>query len=187
MSELKYRSADAYPMQYALSVAVPKRLIEKPPPGRYGHYVPHFVISQILLATVGPYNFEVKEILYGHADEVKGKDKTWPSQPNVIVGAVCTLSCSIYYQPVTIEEVGSIHQAAKEPSDGDRLKKATSDALKRCAMRLGLGVHLWCKREDQFFLPNLMVAASEGAEHKSEEAVVGGQDEDLDDDGEVAG
>ncbi len=186
MSELTYRSSDLYPNQYALSVAVPKRLIEKPPPGRYGSYVPHFVISQILLATVGPYDFAVDQILYGEAPLVKGKDQEWGPFENVIVGAVCTLGVKIDHVAVEVQEVGSIHQPAKEPSDGDRLKKVTSDALKRCAMRLGLGVHLWCKREDQFFLPNLMLAAANEDAPEAEDAVVGGQDEDLVD-GEVEG
>jgi hypothetical protein len=29
--------------------------------------------------------------------------------------------------------------------DGERLKHAASDALKRCAMRLGLGLHIWAQ------------------------------------------
>jgi len=30
--------------------------------------------------------------------------------------------------------------------DGERLKHATSDALKRCAMRVGLGLSIWAQQ-----------------------------------------
>jgi hypothetical protein len=50
---------------------------------------------------------------------------------------------------VHVEEVGSIQQGGNK-NNGDRMKDAASDSLKRCAMRLGLGLHLWS--QDKYIL-----------------------------------
>jgi hypothetical protein len=45
---------------------------------------------------------------------------------------------------------------------GELLKEGISDALKRCAMRLGLGLHLWAfdsaKKQDNYYLHDTLEA-----------------------------
>ena len=50
---------------------------------------------------------------------------------------------------VTVEEVGDVEQPFNWKSDGARLKDAVSDAVKRCAMAFGVGLHLWSQYEGQ--------------------------------------
>lgn len=63
------------------------------------------------------------------------------------MGAVCRLTVVIDDQPVVIEDVGDCEQPHNWPHDGARLKDATSDAIKRCAARLGVGIALWAQDE----------------------------------------
>ena len=45
-------------------------------------------------------------------------------------------------QLVTVEEAGDVEQPFNWHTDGARLKDAISDAVKRCAMAFGVGLHL---------------------------------------------
>lgn len=169
-----------------LARPIPKRLIEPAPKGRRGSYVPHFVITQALLAVVGPFDFEITQILRGQVaaiiDDTTGKKH--PALENVVVGVVCRLTVMIDGRRVSVEEAGSVVAGGWEPNDGERLKKATSDAVKRCGMRLGLGIHLWCKRPDQFFLPGYLAehggeaTGTDAASVEQAEAVTGVEDDD---------
>jgi hypothetical protein len=49
---------------------------------------------------------------------------------------------------VSITEVGDVERPGD--NNGSNLKNASSDALKRCAMRLGVGLHLWS--QDNYYL-----------------------------------
>ena len=56
---------------------------------------------------------------------------------------------------IKIQEVGDVeHPFRKGRTNGDRLKNAISDAIKRCAMRVGLGLHLYA--QDDYFLDKLL-------------------------------
>ena len=63
---------------------------------------------------------------------------------------------------VTIQEGGSVDKPYKVTNkktgermhNGERLKLAISDAHKRCAMRVSLGLHLWAQ-EDYFLYDQL--------------------------------
>jgi hypothetical protein len=98
-------------------------------------YVSHAVISEILLAVVGPYDFHVTQI-------VTDKD-------GAVTGCLATLTVDVDGRTTSITEVGDT--TGQEGSEGSALKNAASDALKRCAMRLGLGLALWSK-PGMFFL-----------------------------------
>ena len=52
-----------------------------------------------------------------------------------------TLSCEIDGRRVTVSEVGDV--ANPKDANGENAQIASSQAFKRCAMRLGLGLHLW--------------------------------------------
>lgn len=118
-----------------LAKPVPGKFVSQVPAGggRKADYVSHAVITEILLAIVGPFGWTVEPLYEGAS----------------IVGALGTLSCEIDGRAVTVTEVGDT--TGQEADGGSRLKNAASDALKRCAMRLGLGLHLW-SGADSYFL-----------------------------------
>lgn len=122
-----------------LAKPFPSRFVAKNPTG-YGSYVTHSVVNEKLLAVVGPFDFALVEIVRG--DVAGAKTLT-----NVVVGAICRLTCYIDGRLVNVEEIGDVEHPGNWPHDGARLKDAFSDALKRCAMRLGVGLHLWSQEE----------------------------------------
>lgn len=119
-----------------LAKPVPAAFVSQVPAGggRKADYVSHAVITEILLAVVGPFTWEVREV----------RDKT-----GAITGAFGTLRCEVDGRWVSITEVGDT--TGQETSEGGALKNAASDALKRAAMRLGLGLSLW-SGADAYFL-----------------------------------
>ena len=144
-------------------------------------YVAHHVVNQRLLSIVGPFDFELVEVIRGdvpavapdpHGRSRRAKAGT-PALDNVVVGGVWRLTCSIDGRRVRIEEVGDVGDVHNWPHDGARLKDAASDALKRCAMRLGLGLHLWA--QEHYFLDRQVrtVAERPGSAAEAEEAVAG--------------
>lgn len=143
---------------YQLSQPIPKRYIKPPAPGKYGDYIPHYIITQRLLAVLGPFDWRLIQVIRGDSSgrrKVDGKlvDVT---ATDIVVGAVYQLGVDVEGFPVVIQEIGQCDNAWKEPDDAARLKKAASDALKRCAMRLGLGLHMWCKTPDEYFLSRVL-------------------------------
>jgi len=112
-------------------------------------------VTERLLSIVGPFTYEVSEVIRGEAPAVIGKGKSFtkdnpkfPARSDAIVGCLGTLNVSVDDKWVTITEVGDASDPAMN-HDGENLKNASSDAIKRCAMRLGLGLHLW-SQEDYF-------------------------------------
>jgi hypothetical protein len=143
----------------------PSRLIHTNPSGG-GSYVKHSVVTEKLLAVLGPFSFELVEIVRGHVDAItpnpNGKSdrarRGAPALESGVVGAVCRLSAVVDGIPVRVEEVGDCEQPHNWPHDGARLKDAMSDSLKRCAMRLGVTLHLWSG--DEFSLYDQLRAAT---------------------------
>lgn len=137
-----------------LAKPFPKRLIHENPSGG-GSYVKHSVVTEKLLAVLGPFSFELVEVLRGQvagiAPNAQGKSerarKGSPPLDGAVVGVVCRLLASVDGVPVHIDEVGDCESPHNWPHDGARLKDAMSDALKRCAMRLGVTLHLWSGAE----------------------------------------
>ena len=129
----------------------PARLVHDNPGGR-GTYVKHSVVVQRLLDLFGSYDFEVVTVLRGHVAATGTK----PDLEDAVVGAVCRLTVLIDGQRCVIEDVGDCEQPHNWPHDGARLKDATSDAIKRCAARLGVGIGLWAG--DEAYLYDQLVA-----------------------------
>ncbi len=132
---------------HELSKPFPKELIHKNPAG-FGDYIQHSVIRQRLLSVVGPYSQEVKEIVRGTVKDKQGNEL------EVVVGVILALTVEIDGQLVTIEEAGDVEKPLNWKTDGMRLKDAISDGVKRCAMAMGVGLHLWAQYEgkSEYFL-----------------------------------
>jgi hypothetical protein len=137
-------------------------------------YVAHHVVTQRLLSIVGPFDFELVEIIRGDVaattPDPNGRNRRartgTPALRNVVVGGVWRLTCEIDGHRVRIEEVGDVGDVHNWPHDGARLKDAASDALKRCAMRLGLGLHLWA--QEHYFLDRQLRAILEPSDSTAE-------------------
>ncbi len=112
------------------------------PGGGKGSYVGHAAITEMLLMVVGPFDLRVLEVIRdgGHG--------------GAVLGCIVELSVEIDGRPTTVQEVGEVELKYKKDQpktpenditghDGVRLKLAMSDGVKRCAMRLGLGLGMW--------------------------------------------
>ena len=119
---------------YQLARQFPANLVKQKPGKFAAAYVEHSVISQRLLEVVGPHSFEVKQ-------PITNPDGT-------VTGCLAALSCTIDGFPVVVVEVGDVEHPSQ--NNAANLKNAASDALKRCAMRLGVGLHLWS--QDNYYL-----------------------------------
>ena len=66
----------------------------------------------------------------------------WKDAYQIVAGGsvVCTLSVKVDGEWVEKSDVGS---PSEQPDDGDKLKAAFSDALKRAAIKLGIGRYLY--------------------------------------------
>ena len=132
-----------------LSQPFPPPFVERDPQGN--NYVSHSTVNEWLLTIVGPFNFTLAEIIRGDVAAVPGNPQGrsdrarngTPALTGIVVGGVWKLTCEIDGRVISVEEVGDVGDPNNWPNDGVRLKQAASDALKRCAMRLGLGLHLW--------------------------------------------
>ena len=132
---------------YELSRIFPEKFIHKNPTG-FGDYIQHSVIRQRLLSVLGAYSQEVKHIIREKLTDKQGVEH------EVITGVVLALTVEIDGNLVTIEEVGDVEQPFNWKTDGARMKDAVSDAVKRCAMAFGVGLHLWAQfdNESEYFL-----------------------------------
>jgi hypothetical protein len=143
-------------------------------------YVAHHVVTQRLLSIVGPFDFELVEVVRGDVPamppdpDTTSRSSIDPGSPalhNVVVGGVWRLTCTVDGRRTRIEEAGDVGDVHNWPHDGARLKDAASDALKRCAMRLGLGLHLWAQ-EHYFLDDQLRVIRERPANSAPAEAAV---------------
>lgn len=108
-------------------------------------YVPHGIVEQRLIHIFGrPPKVEVLRELY---DEAK------------LTGVIMRMTVP-GFDPV--EEAGESDNPQSK-TNGARAKDACSDAYKRCAMRLGLGLHLWCAED--YFLFDALTKSSEQGRH----------------------
>ena len=110
-----------------LAKRIPDSYVKTKPGGFAADYVSHADIQQILLAKIGPFDQKVTKIIYG-PDEV-------------VHGVLLTCVFNIDGKQVMIEEAGDVERPGK--NNGSNVKNAISDAIKRCAMRVGCGLQLW--------------------------------------------
>ena len=135
----------------------PERVIHRNPSGG-GSYVKHSTVEQRVLDVLGPVDLALVQIIRGEVagtpPNPKGTSdrarRGTPDLTGAVVGVVLRLTATIDGRLVTVEEAGDCEQPHNWPHDGARMKDAMSDAYKRCAMRLGVGLHLWS--QDDFYL-----------------------------------
>jgi hypothetical protein len=133
--------------QKKLTKDFPKSVVKKAPQGKFGDYVPHHIYTQRLVDVIGGgYDFTF--------EETRDKD-------GAIIGAKCRLYIKSSDQ--TIEEVGDVDMNAvkRNITESEILKLAVSDGIKRCCMRLGIGLELWtggATEEEHYSTPQVEVS-----------------------------
>lgn len=127
--------------QDLLNRPFPSRLVKTTPDQAAADYVEHGVITAYLNAIVPGWSFEHVDTVVGDIPEMQTKRRTYPARVGV-TGAVWRLVADVDGAQRIVDEVGTADNPAMR-TDAENLKLAASDALKRCAMRLGLGLHLW--------------------------------------------
>ena len=125
-----------------LASPFPDKFIETKPGKFAASYVPHGIVSQFLLGIVGPHDFAIDTL---------GRDAD-----GTLTGCLCTLTVDIDGRTTSIQEVGECENPNNWKTDGARLKACASDGIKRCAMRLGLGLHLWHKHDGNYVLADIL-------------------------------
>ena len=120
-------------------------------PGKFAAaYVPHGIVTQFLLGILGPYDFHINDV-------VRDADGT-------LTGCLCTLTVEIDGRVTSVQEVGECENPSNWKTDGARLKACASDGIKRCAMRVGLGLNLWHKKDGNYVLADILEKRKEDNE-----------------------
>ena len=111
-----------------------KSVIKKNPKG-FGDYVPHHIYTRRLVDSGLLISFDTVEVIRGAEGHV--------------ISARCTLVVDSPDGEKTVTACGDVEPPAinsfknGKKSEGELIKDAESDALKRCCMRLGIGLHMW--------------------------------------------
>lgn len=121
----------------------------------------HTVITQLLHLYVPGWSFQIVEVLRSEVPTKTTSKGEWPGGVYV-TGCIGRLTVTLDGEVVIIDEAGGVELAGMKDGDGERLKHAASDALKRCAMRLGLGLHIWAQQS--YFLDRALDKQAEARE-----------------------
>mgnify|MGYP001288468592 CR=1 FL=1 len=119
-----------------LLVPFPKDYIKQKPGKIQASYVTHGVVRQRLLDVLGFYEWTIDREIF--------------NSDGSLTGCVGTLTVFLDGVPLKVQGSGDVEH--NQGSNGANLKHAESDAFKRAAMNLGLGLHLWC--DDEYFIYN---------------------------------
>lgn len=140
--------------KYALAKVFPKDFVKqiKKAHGEED-YLPFGTIAQRLLEVCGNYDWTIKEVIY---------------EPNgQVSGCIGELQVLIDNNIVAVQGSGSANTINTKDNNGDLLKKAESDAFKRCARNLGLGLHLWTG-DNPYWLEKVLDAQVNAKPQKAE-------------------
>jgi len=111
-----------------LAKPLPEKWIKEKGTGFAAKYCSHGDIQQALLAKLGPTSQRIVKEIYN-------------SEGNVLEGVILEMVFHIDLEPVVIQEIGESERDTG--NNALNLKNSVSDAVKRCAMRVGLGLELW--------------------------------------------
>ena len=132
----------------ALAKRIPKSYIKTKPGGFAADYCSHADVQQMLIAKLGvPPSQEVTQIIRSSEGQAQG--------------VVLRMVFNIDGQTVVIDEVGECERPGQ--NEGLNVKNAVSDAVKRCAMRIGLGLELWCQ---ETYVLDKALATKEGDDNE---------------------
>ena len=125
---------------YQLSRRFPDKYVGKK--GTRGDkFINHAIIKQRLLEVCGGYDFKVvREIFDGET----------------LTGCVGELTVVIDNNIISVQEYGALE--LPQENNGANAKHCASDAFKRCAMHIGLGLHVWI--DEQYFLESKLAKAT---------------------------
>ena len=163
MEEESVASYEEKVILHELSKPFPQKYIHKNPTG-FGEYIQHSVIRQRLLSVLGPFEQRVIQVFKEEMTDKQGKTKT------VTTGVVLEMTFNIAGRDVSVQEVGDVEQPFNWKTEGARMKDAVSDAVKRCAMGIGCGLHLWARHEgkSEYFLDQQLAKELGGEEESSD-------------------
>lgn len=144
----------------------PPKVIKKNPSGG-GEYVKHSTVEQRLIDVLGLVDVALVQMIRGdvaaappNPDGTSARAKAGsPALTDAVVGVVLRMTATVDGQQVVVEEAGDCEAPHNWPHDGARAKDAFSDAYKRCAMRLGVGLHLWS--QEHFYLADKLMKQDE--------------------------
>jgi hypothetical protein len=105
----------------------PARLVKEKPGKFAASYVSHDTVNQRLLEVLGPFTWDIVQVV--------------TNPDGVVSGCLGRLTVEVDGRTVSVTEAGDVERP--DGNNGSNLKSASSDAFKRAAMRLGLGLHLW--------------------------------------------
>ena len=132
----------------SLAKRIPKSYIKTKPGGFAADYCSHADVQQMLIAKLGvPPSQEVTQIIRSSEGQAQG--------------VVLRMVFNIDGQTVVIDEVGECERPGQ--NEGLNVKNAVSDAVKRCAMRIGLGLELWCQ---ETYVLDKALATKEGDDNE---------------------
>ena len=132
----------------SLAKRIPKSYIKTKPGGFAADYCSHADVQQMLIAKLGvPPSQEVTQVIRSAEGQAQG--------------VVRRMVFNIDGQTVVIDEVGECERPGQ--NEGLNVKNAVSDAVKRCAMRIGLGLELWCQ---ETYVLDKALATKEGDDNE---------------------
>ena len=124
----------------ALAKKIPPKWISTLPTGYGARYCGHAHVQQMILAKLGPTPQRIEQIIYHGA---------------TVTGVLLTMTFTIDGQVVEITESGDVARPNKD-NNGVNMKNAISDAVKRCCMRTGLALQLWCESDEHYILDKVL-------------------------------
>ena len=135
---------------YQLSRRFPEQYLGKK--GDRGDlYINHAIIKQRLIEVCGGYSFKVVREIYDDG--------------GTLTGCLGELSVVIDGEERVVQDYGDVEH--NQNNNGANAKHCASDAFKRCASHLGLGLHVWIN--NQYFLDGKLSKAIDGNQLKQQE------------------
>ena len=107
-------------------------------------YVNHAIIKQRLIEVCGGYDFRVVREIYDDG--------------GTLTGCLGELTVYIDGEKRVVQDYGDVEH--NQNNNGANAKHCSSDAFKRCASHLGLGLHVWIN--NQYFLEQVLDKAIDG-------------------------
>ena len=105
-------------------------------------YVDHTQVTQRLIALIPDVQFKLGCHIYDKYEDLEGRQK------KILTGVEYTIEGTIDGHFRSVTEVGMCDkpfdvEGRKPANNGERAKECISDAVKRCGMRLGIGIELY--------------------------------------------